>query len=169
MTPCGPAETSMPLSGLKNWIRGSCPAPDGSGSFRQVTPRSSMTRNPVRPANCGPDTSHSLVLQELAAAGSTCDAQVTPPSRLTSSASDREKHAPLSQPADAVANASPTLSQETGRPLLPVPACGVPATGDQRSPASLVRYSWTGSCPIAPPLAIRSQPCSGPATLRKWA
>src|SRR6266702_147457 len=150
MTPCGPAETSMPLSGLKNWIRGSCPAPDGSGCLRQVTPRSwltrkygagarSMTRNPVRPANCGPDTSHPSVLQELAAAGSTCDAQVTPPSRLTSSAPDREKHAPLSQPADAVANASPALSQETGRPLLPVPVCGVPATSDQRSPASLVR------------------------------
>src|SRR6266700_7329973 len=156
MTPCGPAETSMPLSGLKNWIRGSSPAPDGSGSLRQVTPRSwltrkygalggrSMTKNPVRPANCGPNTSHSLVLQELAATGSACDAQVTPPSRLASSASGKEKHAALSQPTDAVAKASPVLSQETGRPLLPVPACGVSATGDQRSPASLVRYSWTG-------------------------
>src|SRR5258707_9694761 len=163
MTPCGPAETSMPLSGLKNWIRGSCPAPDGSGSLRQVTPRSwltrkygapgarSMTRNPVRPANCGPDTSHPSVLQERAATGSTCDAQVTPPSRLTSSAPDRRLQAPLSQPADAVANTSPALSQVTGRPLLPVPVCGVSATSDQRSPASLVRYSWTGSWPIAPP------------------
>src|SRR5579864_2747485 len=156
MTPCGPAETSMPL-------RGSCPAPGGSGSLRQVTPRSwltrkygapadrSMTRNPVRPANRGPDTSHSLVLQELAATGSACDAQVTPPSRLTRSASDRKKHAPLSQPADAVANTSPVLSQVTGRPSLPVPVRGVWAASDQRSPPSLVRYSRTGSCPIVPP------------------
>src|SRR6266513_2728070 len=151
MTPCGPTETSMPLSGLKNRIRGSCPAPDGSGLLRQVTPRSwltrkygapgarSMTRNPVRPANCGPNISQSLVLQELAAAGSACGPQVTPPSRLTSSVPHKEKHAPLSQQTDAVANASPVLSQETGRPLLPVPVCGVPATSDQRSPASLVR------------------------------
>jgi hypothetical protein len=65
MIPCGPAETGIPLSGLKNVIRGYRPAPGGNGSGAQVCPRSRlarksgvpgscpMTTNPVRPKTAG--------------------------------------------------------------------------------------------------------------------
>src|SRR6266702_368918 len=125
MTPCGPAETSIPLSGLKNVIRGYRPAPEGSGSGFQVCPRSwlvrkygaagrcPMTTNAVRPKNCGGlYTSQPLEQKALAGTGSGCGAHRAPPSRVTSSTSgDSPVQALVSQPACAVAKASPALSQ----------------------------------------------------------
>jgi hypothetical protein len=75
----------------------------------------------VRPKKCGGEMRQPSGMQVSAGSGSAWGAQCAPPSWAASTASAREKQAPVSQPSVGVANVMPVLSQALGsvpRPVL---------------------------------------------------
>src|SRR5215469_2168027 len=129
-----------------------------------------MTRNVLRPANCGSATSQPLCSHTDGGIGRVGLAQCAPPSRDTRTASASEPgQKPVIQPVPgwpprpAGLAAMPVLSQPRGRPL---PLGGSPgsralrAASDHDRPPSGDRYTRTGFCDIAMPKLSTNQPWS---------
>src|SRR6266481_9838040 len=121
-----------------------------------------MTRNVVRPANCGAATSQPSCWHADAGIGSGGLAQCAPPSRDARTAPvSPAGQSPVIHPVPAGLTATPVLPQATGSPL---PLGSAPFTDALRAasvhvrPLSDDRYKRTGFCPRAAPMLSSNHP-----------